>query len=90
MQEGQAAPRTINRRLATLSGLFRWAHERGLLHENPTAETKLLAIPARRPKALNVQQKRRLDRAVREGRGPLAIAILSVLLETGIVLPQMK
>ncbi len=80
----RAAPRTVNRRLAALSRFFKWAAARDLARRDPTAEIRTLRIPARQPKALTQQQERKLRRVVTEAGNIRDMAIVEVLLGTGI------
>lgn len=80
----KAAPRTINRRLAALSRFFKWAAARDLAHRDPTAGVRTLRLPARRPQALTPQEERKLRRVVAEVGNVRDMALVEVLLGTGV------
>jgi len=80
----RAAPRTVNHRLAALSQFFKWAAGQGLVQRDPTAGVRALRLPSRRPKALTPQEERRLRREVYRAGDLRDVAIVEVLLGTGI------
>jgi len=80
----RAAPRTINHRLAALSQFFKWATGQGMAQRDPTAGVRALRLPPRRPKALTPQEERRLRREVYRADDLRDVAIVEVLLGTGI------
>lgn len=80
----RAAPRTVNRRLAALSRFFKWAAARELTHRDPTAGIRTLRLPARRPKALTRQEERKLRRVIAEAGNARDVALIEVLLGTGV------
>lgn len=78
------APATINRRLAALSGFFKWAVAQGLAAQNPTALVKSVRQARRKPKALDSVQLRRLLRAVQRSGKLRDIALIELLVGTGL------
>lgn len=80
----KAAPRTVNRRLAALSRFFKWAAAHDLTRRDPTAGVRTLRLPARRPKALTPQEERKLRRVVAEAGNVRDVALVEVLLGTGV------
>ena len=80
----RAAPATINQRLVALSRFFAWAVRHGLAQENPTDDIKSVRLPQRQPQALSNRDLRRLLRAVHAGGNGRDIAILEVLVGTGL------
>jgi len=80
----QAAPRTVNRRLAALSRFFKWALNRDLVRHDPTMEVRSLPLPPRRPRGLSLAEERRLMQAVYQANRARDIAMIEVLLGTGI------
>lgn len=80
----KAAPRTVNHRLAALSRFFKWAAGRELIRRDPTVEVRSLRLSPRRPKALTAQEERRLRRVVYRVGDARDIAIVEVLLGTGL------
>jgi site-specific recombinase XerD len=55
---------TINRRLAALSALIRWARKTGQITSDPTEYIKSVAVSSRGPKWLDKHQQFRLVRAI--------------------------
>lgn len=80
----RAAPRTVNRRLAALSRFFKWAVAHRLVRSDPTAEVRTLRVPARQPKALTRQEEHKLRRVVAQAGKMRDIALVEVLLGTGV------
>jgi integrase/recombinase XerD len=80
----RAAPRTVNRRLAALSRFFKWAAARHLVRNDPTVEVRTLRIPPRQPKALTRQEEHKLRRVVAQAGNVRDIALVEVLLGTGV------
>jgi len=85
MVQKQAKPATVNRRLAALHRLCRWAKGKGLVEDDPTEGIKgvekerLLA-----PKALTRNQAHALIRTVERHGSRRDLAIIEVLRHTGI------
>ncbi|GAB4464034.1 MAG: tyrosine recombinase XerC [Anaerolineae bacterium] len=80
----RAAPATINQRLTALSRFFQWAVANGHARTNPTAAVKQLRIEQAAPKALDPKQTRRLLRQVEREENLRDIALVTLLLETGL------
>lgn len=78
------APATINRRLAALSGFFKWAVAQGLATQDPTALVKSVRQARRKPRALDPVQLRRLLRAVHRSGNSRDIALIELLVGTGL------
>ncbi len=79
-----AAPRTVNRRIAALSRFFKWAAGQDLAHRDPTTGTRAVRLPPRRPRALTPKDEHRLLRAVHETENWRDIAMVEVMLGTGV------
>ena len=79
-----AAPRTVNRRIAALSRFFKWAAGQDLAHRDPTTGTRAVRLPPRRPKALTPKDEHRLLRTVHETENWRDIAMVEVMLGTGV------
>jgi site-specific recombinase XerD len=79
-----AAPATINTRLTALSQYFTWAVAEDIARSDPTVHVSGLRLPARRPKALDEVYVRRLLRQVNQAGEPRDVAILELLLGTGL------
>jgi integrase/recombinase XerC len=79
-----AKPSTINQRLVGLSRFFSWAVAEGLVRTNPTETTKTLRPERRKPKALDSREQRRLLRAVHAHGSARDVAMVEVLLGTGL------
>jgi integrase/recombinase XerC len=80
----KAAPSTINQRLSGLAGFFAWANRRGMVSQDPTSQVPTIQLPRRRPKALPAGVLRRLLRGVHKSQHVRDIAIIEVLVGTGI------
>ena len=80
----RARPATVNQRLTALKRFFAWAVREGHARTNPTADILGLRLPQRQPKALTEKEVRRLLRAVHGAGNARDIAIVEVLLGTGI------
>jgi len=78
------APATINQRLVALSSFLSWCVETSLIAQNPTHRVHALRLEKRKPAGLSDTHLHRLLRAVYK-RGHLRdIALIEVLVETGI------
>ena len=77
-------PATINRRLASLSRYCAWARTQGLLQDDPTAEVKGVRQVKPAPKALAAVELRRLLREVHKRGIPRDVALLELLVNTGL------
>jgi integrase/recombinase XerC len=80
----RAAPATINQRLTALSRFFQWAVANGHARTDPTAAVKQLRIDQAAPKSLDNKQVRRLLRQVEREENRRDIALVTLLLETGL------
>lgn len=80
----KAAPSTVNQRMVALSRYFQWAAEQKLVRSVPTADVKSLQIPARSPQALSRQEARRLLRVTHRDADERDIAVVELLVGTGI------
>jgi len=81
---GKAAPATINQRLVALSSFFEWIHSQGLMRQKPTAGVSSVRLEKHGPKALSEQTLNRLMRAVYAGNNLRDIAMVELLVGTGI------
>jgi site-specific recombinase XerD len=77
-------PATVNRRLASLSRYCAWARTQGLLQDDPTAEVKGVRQVKPAPKALAAVDLRRLLREVHKRGIPRDIALVELLVNTGL------
>ncbi len=80
----KARPATINQRLTALKRFFAWTVREGHARSDPAADVSGLRLPQRQPKALTEKEVRRLLRAVHSAGNARDIAIVEVLLGTGI------
>lgn len=80
----KASPATINQRLVALSQFFTWAVRHKHLPGDPTAEVRTLPLAQRQPKSLSHIDLRRLLRAVHAGGILRDIAVIEVLVGTGL------
>jgi site-specific recombinase XerD len=78
------AGRTVNRRLAALSRFFKWAAARELVQRDPTRSVGCLPLPRPSPRILAPREEDRLLQAVHETAKLRDIAIVELLLGTGI------
>ena len=79
-----ARPTTINQRLVALGSFFRWAIAQGLITRNPMQGIKTISLEPLKPKALDKRAERLLLRAVHQAGNLRDIAMVEVLLGTGI------
>ena len=79
-----AKPATINQRLAGVSRFFKWALARGHVPADPTAEVKRERLAPRKPRALTDRQRKRLTRTVAQVGNLRDIALVELLLGTGL------
>ena len=72
------APATVNRRLATITGFYRWALDEGLVTGNPAGNVRRPRRPSESPRAglSRTELKDWLDAAEAEGGHPYALACL--------------
>jgi len=80
----KARPATINQRLAALRHFFAWCLQEGSIRTDPTTGIRGPRPPEQAPKALSALEVRRLLRAVHREGNPRDIAIVEVLLGTGL------
>ena len=77
-------PATINRAIIALSSFFTWAIFKSYVNSNPASNIKLLPETQAAPKSLNRKEQLALMRAV-QGKGKVRdIAIITLLLHTGL------
>lgn len=80
----KAAPATINQRLVAVSCFFIWAVRQGLAQEDPTQAVNSIHLPQRQPQGLSNRDLRRLLRVVHASHNARDIAMLEVLVGTGV------
>lgn len=80
----RAAPSTINQRLAAISSFYRWAVAQGQVARDPSADVSSIRLMHRQPQSLSAKQLRQLLRAVHNGGPCRDVAIIEVLVGTGI------
>ena len=83
-KSGKTAPATINQRLVALSSFFEWVKGQRLMRQNPTAGVKSVRLEKNAPKALSETDLNRLMRAVYAGNNLRDIAMVELLVGTGI------
>jgi site-specific recombinase XerD len=89
LQNGRARPATINRRLAALSTFFRWARaERLVTGDNPTADVPGVDEVKLAPKWLKRTEQSALLRKVKDRGRNRDIALVTLLLNTGLRLSE--
>lgn len=89
LQKRGQKPATINRALATLSTLFDWAVDKGLIESNPASNVKYVKEVETAPKSLSRNEQLALMRAVHQGEKLRDIAIITFLLHTGLRVSEM-
>jgi len=75
---------TVNVRLVALSRFFKWAVDNEHVRSNPASSIKALRPEPRHPKALPEKNLRRLLRAIHAGGNLRDIALVEMLLGTGL------
>jgi site-specific recombinase XerD len=89
LQNQRARPATINRRLAALSTFFRWARSEGLVtSDNPTADVPGVDKVKLAPKWLKRPEQAALLRKVKARGRVRDIALVTLLLNTGLRLSE--
>jgi len=76
-------PASVNAALAALQRFYGWAHQTGRAKANPTAKLKPLASQPLAPQGFTAIERQRLRREA-ERAGPMADAIVTALLNTGL------
>ena len=76
-------PASVNGALAALRRFYRWAAAAGRVRTDPTAKVKLLPAQPLAPKGFTPVERQRLRREA-ERAGPMADAIVTTLLNTGV------
>jgi len=77
-------PATINRRLAAIKRLCRWARTQELIEENPAEEVKGVPRARTAPKALSRREAAHLVRMAQRHGNKRDVAILQLLRHTGV------
>ena len=80
----KARPSTINLRLVALSCYFQWAVSRGYARTDPTVEVSGLRLTNRQPRSLGETATRRLLRQVYKEGNLRDIALVELMLGTGL------
>jgi site-specific recombinase XerD len=80
----KASPATTNQRLVALSNFFQWAVSNGHARSNPTSDVPGVGMKKREPKALSEKDLRRLLRAVHAAGYDRDIALVELLVGTGL------
>jgi site-specific recombinase XerD len=76
-------PASVNAALAALQRFYRWAHDTGRTKANPTAKLKPIASQPLAPQGFTAIERQRLRREA-ERAGPMADAVVTTLLNTGL------
>jgi len=76
-------PSSVNAALAALHRFFAWARDTGRVKTNPTAKLKPIASQPLAPQCFTSVERQRLRREA-ERAGPMADAIVTTLLNTGV------
>jgi site-specific recombinase XerC len=77
-------PASVNRKLASLSSLYRWATENGEAAQDPTRHVGGIAQQMTAPKALSEQALTKIMRKVHQAGNPRDVALLELLAATGL------
>jgi site-specific recombinase XerD len=86
------APATVNRRLIALKGFFRWAKQEGLTGESPFEVIEKVLVKQQKdtaPRWLDRKEQLALMRAVRKGGSKRDLAIIQMLLGTGLRISEL-
>ncbi len=84
LQNKNQKPATINRAIMALSSFFGWCIEQGHLNHNPAINIKLLPEVRTAPKSLSRTEQLSLMRSVQSSGKVRDIAIITLLLHTGL------
>ena len=84
MLDWDKKPSTINRSLISISGLCQWALQNDLIVNNPAEGIRSVAEEPLAPRALERKEQLALLRAVRRSENLRDLAIITMLLHTGI------
>lgn len=84
LQNRKQKPATINRALRSLKTFFKWAVEKGRIDRNPAGDIKPVSEVKNAPRALGRKEQQALMRAVRKSGRERDIAIITLLLHTGL------
>ncbi len=84
LQNRKQKPATINRALRSLKTFFKWAVERGRIDRDPAGDIKPVSEVKNTPRALGRKEQQALMRAVRKSGKERDIAIITLLLHTGL------
>ncbi len=79
----QQKPASVNAALAALQRFYGWARDTGCVKANPTAKLKPVASQPLAPQGFTSVERQRLRREA-ERAGPMADAIVTMLLNTGV------
>lgn len=80
----KTSPATTNQRLVAISSFFAWAFSQGIVRSDPTAEITSVRTRQREPKALTEKELRHLLRAVHSSGDLRDIAMVELLVGTGL------
>ena len=83
MLDWDKKPSTINRSLISISGFCQWAQQNGLIVNNPAEGIRSVAEEPLAPRALERKEQLALLRAVRRSGNLRDLAIITMLLHTG-------
>lgn len=85
----RASPATINRRLTALRALTSWARRNGLMEGDPVNGIKLIQEVSKPPRWLDRKEQFALRRAAEKEGNPRNLAIILLLLNTGLRVSEM-
>ncbi len=85
MSGGEASKKTVARKLASIRDFFQWLSEESIIPINPTLGVKIRNVrPTRETTALSQEEAKRFFNEVLNGKNKMHIALISVLLTTGV------
>lgn len=84
LQNRKQKPATINRALRSLKTFFKWAVVKGYIDQNPAGDIKPVSEVKNAPRALGRKEQQALMRAVRKSGKERDIAIITLLMHTGL------
>lgn len=79
----QGSPHSVNTALSALRQFYGWAVEAGRLKSSPAREAENVELEELAPSGFSDQERRRLEREA-DKAGPMADAVVTVLLHTGL------
>lgn len=90
LRDRSGKPATVNRRLIALARFFKWAKNHGVISNNPAEALPRQKVQREAPKMLSGEEQQALIQAVERGGSKRDMAIIKLLLGTGIKLSELS